>query len=149
MLVVSAIVLSIAIPWQADAPAQVAAPSATGADPVERDMHEFMEYVFLPTYERLKATMAAAPADNKGWKAVKSDSLILAEGGNLLLLRLPDKDVQPWQELSVQTRELGNQLYQSAKKKDFPSARRHYETMLAKCNACHQRFAEGEHQLAP
>ena len=40
--------------------------------------------------------MAAAPADNAGWKAVKSDALILAEGGNLLLLRQPpdEADVQ-------------------------------------------------------
>ena len=40
---------------------------------VEPSMHEFMEYVFQPTYPRLKHSMMAVPADNKGWKAIKSD----------------------------------------------------------------------------
>ena len=31
------------------------------AVPVEDSMHEFMEYVFQPTYLRLKASMATAP----------------------------------------------------------------------------------------
>src|SRR5579862_5043618 len=60
--------------------------------PVDRSMHEFMEYYFQPTYLRLKPVMAAAPADNAGWKAIKADSLLLAEGGNLLLLRTPLRD---------------------------------------------------------
>ena len=57
---------------------------------VEPDMHEFMEYYFQPTYRRLKETMAAAPADNAGWKAIKADSIILAESGNLLIGRGPE-----------------------------------------------------------
>jgi hypothetical protein len=117
--------------------------------PVEPSMHEFMEYEFQPTYLRLKAQMAAQPADNQAWKAIKSDSLILAEGGNLLLSRLPEKDAQAWQELSVQVRSLGGELYKAAKKKDYKSAHEHYQAMLVKCNACHQQFAKGEHQLAP
>ena len=55
--------------------------------PVEKNMHEFMEYVFQPTYQRLKQSMAGLPANSGAWKGIKSDALILAEGGNLLLLR--------------------------------------------------------------
>jgi hypothetical protein len=112
-------------------------------------MHEFMEYAFQPAYERLKKHMAAEPADNAGWKAVKSDSLLLAEGGNLLLIRQPEEDAKDWVQHSNQVRELGGQLYQAAKKKDYAAARRHYQTMLTRCNACHQQFADGEHQLMP
>jgi hypothetical protein len=66
--------------------------------PVDRSMHEFMEYFFQPSYQRLKPVMAAAPSANAGWKAIKSDSLILAEGGNLLLLRTPLRDPAKWNE---------------------------------------------------
>jgi hypothetical protein len=52
-------------------------------------------------------------------------------------------------EWSVAVRATGGDLYQAAKKKDFPAARKHYETMLTKCNACHTQFAHGEHQLSP
>ena len=62
---------------------------AAGPEAVEDSMHEFMEYVFQPTYRRLKLSMAAEPNDNKDWKTIKSDSLILAESCNLLFARLP------------------------------------------------------------
>ena len=79
--------------------------------PVEESMHEFMEYVFEPAYKRLKVAMAAAPADNAGWKAIKGDSLPLAEAGNLLLTRLPDDDAAAWAGHSVKVRDFGVQLY--------------------------------------
>ncbi len=116
---------------------------------VEDDMHEFMEYVFQPTYKRLKQSMSAEPADNSVWKGIKSDSLILAEGGNLLLLRVPDEDAATWSELSAAVRDLGGQLYRSAKKKNYADAGKSYRAMLMKCNDCHNKFADGEHQLAP
>lgn len=116
---------------------------------VEPDMHEFMEYICQPTFRRLQASMANAPADNAGWRGVKSDALILAESGNLLLSHVPESDVETWVELSVAVRTTGGELYRAAKAKDFPAARGHYEAMVKKCNACHDHFAEGEHQLTP
>ena len=133
---------TVAMAWEtkADRPA---------AEPVEPSMHEFMEYVFEPSFKRLKTAMATAPADNAGWKSIKGDSLSLAEAGNLLLLRKADENDAEWAELSVQVRSLGGQLYTAARKKDYPTARKHYEAMVVKCNACHTKFAGGEHQLKP
>lgn len=119
------------------------------SQPVESDMHEFMEYVFQPTYKRLQKSMAVEPADKAGWKGVKADSLVLAEAGNLLLHRGPKEDPVAWDDLSVTMREDGGRLYQAAKAKDFKLARQHYERMITRCNACHDKFAEGEHQLTP
>ena len=59
--------------------------------PVETNMHEFMEYVFQPTFRRLKPAMDPSHASEPAWKAIKSDSLILAETSNLLLLHTPPK----------------------------------------------------------
>ncbi|UUO06120.1 hypothetical protein M4951_22510 [Blastopirellula sp. J2-11] len=117
--------------------------------PVEEDMHEFMEYVFQPTYKRLKPAMASSPKDNGVWKEIKSTSLILAEGGNLLLIRAPEKDAAAWNEYSVAVRDLGGDLYRAAQKKDYAAATTHYKAMLTKCNRCHDKFAHGEHQLSP
>jgi hypothetical protein len=117
--------------------------------PVEGDMHEFMEYVFQPPYKRLKAAMAVAEKDNAVWKTIKSDSLILAEGGNLLLARGPEADEADWNEHSVMVRSFGGQLYRAAKKKDEAESQKVYRLMLDNCNVCHQQFADGEHQLAP
>jgi hypothetical protein len=125
-----------------------AAPTDDAA-PVEDSMHEFMEYVFQPTYLRLKASMAAAPADNKGWKAVKSDSLILAESCNLLLARKPDERGEDWVKHALTSKTHGAQLYKAAKEKNFEAATAAYKTMLDNCNACHKQFEDGKHILQP
>jgi hypothetical protein len=115
--------------------------------PIEDDMHEFMEYAFQPTYKRLKGSMAEEPKDNGGWKAIKADSLLLAEGGNLLLMRSEgDPD---WDKSAIAVRRAGGKLYQAARKKDYSAAKTNYVAMLVNCNACHQQFADGKHQLAP
>lgn len=127
------------------------AATAGAVVPVEDDMHEFMEYVFQPTFRRLKPAMASEPTNNAGWKTIKSDALILAEGGNLLLSRSPeDKDeADAWAKLSIAVRKSGGELYAAAKKRQYKDARAAYETMIRHCNACHDEFAGGEHQLSP
>ena len=117
--------------------------------PVEKDMHEFMEYAFEPAYKRLREVMATAPENNGQWKAIKGDALSLAEGGNLLLIRTPDEDGADWNGFSVAVRNDGSKLYQAAKAKDFAAAKKNYVSMLSNCNRCHDQFAGGKHQLKP
>ncbi len=124
----------------------------TAADigaPVEGSMHEFMEYVFQPTYLRLKSSMATAPVDNKGWKAVKSDSLILAESCNLLFDRQPDEHGEDWVKHATAAKTHGAELYKAAKEKNFEAATTAYKTMLDNCNACHKQFESRMQILKP
>ena len=132
--------------------AQADSPQAkSAAKPVEPSMHEFMEYVFEEPYKRLKTTMASEPANKGAWKGIKSDALILAEAGNLLLLRDSDAgdDAAAWRKLSVAVRDAGGDFYQAARKRDYTAAKASYTALLKKCNACHDAFADGEHQLTP
>jgi Cytochrome C' len=149
----AALLSTLLISQAVGVPRQVRGDDASQAEtklvPVDKSMHEFMEYFFQPTYLRLKASMAAAPSANEGWKAIKSDSLILAEGGNLLLLRTPLRDPAKWNESSVAVRDSAGQLYKAARKKDFDACRKTYEQMLTNCNSCHKQFAGGKHMLAP
>ncbi len=117
--------------------------------PVETNMHEFMEYVFQPTYRRLKPAMDSSHAAEPAWKTIKSDSLILAETSNLLLLHTPPKDPGKWNETSVAVRDAASQLYKFARQRDFAASRKTYEQMLTSCNACHKQFAGGKHMLSP
>lgn len=150
--ILSAFCLSAIPAWQ-----HVSTPTALAEQPdakfrpqaVEKSMHEFMEYLFQPTYKRLKQTMNTAQLDSTAWKAMKADSLILAEAGNLLILRTPKENAATWNRLSAEVRKSGGELYQAARKKDIESAKRHYESMLKCCNGCHQAFAGGKYQLLP
>lgn len=117
--------------------------------PVDDDMHHLMEYVFEPAYKRLKDSVGTEPADKDGWSAIKGDSLTLAESSNLLLHRLPEEDPDSWIKLAVEVRSAGGDLYQAARRKDFVTVKKSYEILLERCNACHDKFADGDHQLKP
>ncbi len=152
ILVVPVVLLASLFP-RSITPSAIAQPPVNNPEPaaipVEEDMHEFMEYVFQPTYKRLRSSMAATEKDNGTWTSIKSDSLILAEGGNLLLIRGPEADSKDWNEHATTVRDFGGQLYRAAKKKDDAESQKVYRSMLDNCNACHQQFADGEHQLKP
>ena len=117
--------------------------------PVDTNMHDFMEGMFQAPYLRLKVSIASEPKNNIGWKAIRSDLLILAEGSNLLTLRKQEKDQATWDEHSVASKQDGEIAFKAAKKKNFAETRKAYESMLVHCNACHTSFADGKHQLAP
>ncbi len=121
----------------------------TELKPVDVTMHDFMEGMFQAPYRRLKPNMAAEPKDNATWKAVRSDALIMAEGSNLLLIRKPEKDVEAWNRMSIDSRDAGVELLKAAKKKDYAASKAAYEKMLTHCNACHQKFDMGKNQLTP
>jgi len=122
----------------------------TGAiKPIDVNMHDFMEGVFQAPYKRLKVAMAKEPADNAAWKAIRSDALILAEGGNLLLARLPEENKADWIKHSELARDAGGEFVATAKKKDFAAAKAAYEKMLIHCNDCHKQFEQGKHILTP
>lgn len=117
--------------------------------PVETDLHEYMEYMNQPHYLQLKQELASEPANGKAWVKVKSAALVLAEGGNLLMLRKPEENAAEWVRYSKDVRDDGSKLYRAGLAKDYKQARMHYEAMLKDCNACHDQFAGGEYQLKP
>ena len=115
--------------------------------PVEESMHEFMEYYFEPGYKRLKPAMENDSPDRQAWKAIKGDSLMLAEGGNLLMMRKPSEDVEAWNEAAKAVRDHGAELYQAAKEGNRENALTAYKAMINNCNRCHDSHADGKHQL--
>ena len=134
----------------ADSPATADEPKpSAGPQPVDTSMHHFMEYVFEPNYKRLKASLASEPKDKQAWKGIKGDALTLAEATNLLMTRGPKQNGYAWAPLSVAVRARGSELYQAARKSDYTAARKAYTAMLTNCNACHEKYADGKHQLQP
>ena len=117
--------------------------------PVDTNMHDFMEGMFQAPYRRLKESIAAEPKDNNGWKAIRSDVLILAEASNVAALRKPEKDEDKWNAFCLACKQDGEATFKSAKQKNYAETRKNYEAMLVNCNACHKVFAEGKHQLVP
>ncbi len=117
--------------------------------PVDTNMHDLMEGMFQAPYRRLKEAIASEPKDNNGWKAIRSDVLILAEGSNFLVLRKQEAEQAKWDEYSLASKLSGEMAFKAAKQKNFAETRKAYEAMLTHCNDCHKTFAKGKHQLVP
>lgn len=117
--------------------------------PVDTSMHDFMEGMFQSPYRRLKESIASEPKDNNGWKSIRSDLLILAEGSNLLMLRKQEKDQVKWDAFSAACKQDGEIAFKAAKQKKFAETRKAYESMLINCNDCHKLFDKGKNQLVP
>lgn len=151
LIFLSLITACIALPsWLASrVSANSSSTEAGTVKPIDVNMHDFMEGVFQAPYKRLKVAMAQEPKDNAAWKALRSDALILAEGGNLLLSRLPQENQADWVKHSELSRDAGGEFVAAAKKKDFAAAKGAYEKMLTYCNDCHKQFEEGRHILTP
>lgn len=124
-----------------------AAAAATPADlvAVEDNMHEFMEYYFQLPFRRVEKLMRKAPEESRAWKEIKSDALILAESGNLLIGR-HEEEGEEWDKYSVAVRDEGAKFYQASLKSEFDAAKESFKAMVDQCNACHDHFAEGKHQ---
>ena len=135
-------------PLDSPASAEDPKPAAQEIQPVDDDMHHFMEYIFEPNYKRLKAAMGSKPADKQTWAAIKEGSLTLSECANLLMTRAPE-DGYVWKNMSSGVRGYGSKLYQAARKSNYAEAKKAYIGMLQQCNACHKKFADGKHQLTP
>jgi hypothetical protein len=146
MALLSALGASLFLPSH---PGRAADDALAQVEPIEPDVHEFMEYMFEPTYQRLKGEIAKLASNESPWKALKADSLVLAEGTNLLLGRGPDEQRADWLKHAVAARHAAGEVYRSAKAKDAAKTKNAYATMIRQCNACHKHFAEGEHQLEP
>jgi hypothetical protein len=115
------------------------------------DVHHLMEDVVGSAFGAAKKGLSKEPADTATWKNVRSMGLIIGESGNLLLGRAPEEvETKAWTAMAVKLREAGDELYKTAKKKDYAAASKAYINLVDACNKCHVRFnEEGEPKIEP
>lgn len=83
------------------------------------------------------------PAEADAWSFARGQSLLIAEGANLLMMRAPkSRDKQDsWMEKAIALREAGVKLGQAATNKDYLAARTAMANLANSCNRCHEAFA--------
>ena len=90
----------------------------------------------------LGKTLKDRPADAEAWGYVRGQGLLIAETGNLLLMRPPKtrQAQDSWMIFSVSLREAGVKVAKAAAAKDYPAARAAVASMSNVCNHCHEAF---------
>jgi hypothetical protein len=88
-----------------------------------------------------KHLQGKGPADGDTWMFARGQALLIAETGNLLLLRPPRNEGRDtWMRRAMDMRQSAGELAQRLGNRDLARSRTALRDLMAKCNACHQTF---------
>jgi len=115
-------------------------PGAPRLEPVA-ETRLLMEGLNLPNFQALDQGLRQRPADAEGWVFLRGQALLIAETGNLLLLRPPRQAGQEtWMQLAMDLRAVATGLARLAANRDFERSRAAFVDLAQTCNRCHQTF---------
>jgi len=100
-----------------------------------------MEGLALANFRGLEKLLRDKPEDDEAWGFARGQALLIAETGNLLMLRPPrNPGEKPWLERAGDLRTAASQLAEALAAHDFDKSRKALAHMATRCNACHQTF---------
>jgi hypothetical protein len=100
-----------------------------------------MEGLALSNYRGLEKLLKDKPADDEAWDFARGQAHLIAETGNLLLLRPPRNTGQEnWFRQAIALRDAAATLGRHAADHDYERSRADLLTLAAACNRCHQTF---------
>ena len=126
--------------WSAPSQSPPPAKTSPKLEPVA-ETKLLMEGLLNANFRGLERLLNQKAPDAQGWTFARGQSLLIAEAGNLLMLRPPKNEGrQAWFERSMELRRLAVQLAQTIGRKDLERSRLALQTLANSCNRCHQTF---------
>jgi hypothetical protein len=100
-----------------------------------------MEGLAQTNFRGLERLLKERPAAAEAWSFSRGQALLIAETGNLLLLRPPrNRGRDVWQERAMELRGAATALARHAAARDYERSRAALTTLAGVCNRCHQTF---------
>jgi hypothetical protein len=100
-----------------------------------------MEGMIDPNFRGLERRLLRKPADVDTWTIVRGQALLIAESGNLLMIRPPrNAGQEAWMARATDLRTAATRLARAAAGKDFEACRIGLGDIANACNRCHQTF---------
>jgi len=120
-------------------------PAANKAKPMLEPVAEtklLMEGLAASNMRGLGKLLREKPADAEAWGFARGQALLLAETGNLLLMRPPRTAAgqDAWLTHSADLREAAGNVARAAAAKDYAKSRTALASVANACNRCHQVF---------
>lgn len=105
------------------------------------DTRLLMDGIADVNFKGLERILAQQPKSDEAWKFARGQSLLIAEMGNLLLLRPPHKGGRDvWTLRSVHLRDHAAYLASHLEKRDYNRSREALKLLAKTCNQCHTSF---------
>ena len=101
-----------------------------------------MEGLADPNFKALGKLLADKPKEPEAWAFARGQALLVAETGNLLMMRPPKaRDAQDnWMAKATELREAAAGLARAAGARDYLKSRAGVAQVANACNRCHQGF---------
>jgi hypothetical protein len=100
-----------------------------------------MEGMAQPNFRGLNRILKEKAPDQDGWVHARGQSLLLAETGNLLMLRPPKNQGQDiWYRHATALRDTSTKLARLTAARDLARSRTTLAEVANTCNQCHQTF---------
>jgi hypothetical protein len=100
-----------------------------------------MEGLNQANFRGLERLLKEKPTEAESWTFARGQALLIAETGNLLMLRPPrSRGQDAWMERAADLRDAAATLARAAGKRDYPRSRAALGELAKSCNRCHQTF---------
>lgn len=100
-----------------------------------------MEGLNQANFRGLENLLKQRPDSLEAWTFARGQALLIAETGNLLLLRPPkNQGRDTWQMRATELRDSATALARQLAQRDFEKSRTALGQLAGSCNRCHQAF---------
>ena len=100
-----------------------------------------MEGLANSNYRGLQRLLKTKPTDNETWTFARGQAILIAETGNLMLLRPPrNTGRDTWMKLAMEMRTQAGDLARSIAARDYTRSKFGLVNLTVACNRCHTTF---------
>jgi len=103
-------------------------------------MSQLMVNIIYPTSDAIFYIDRAVPKNDVDWNAFKTQALMLAESGNLLMMPGRARDQGDWIKDSKLLVDVGAAAYKAAQAKDVEAIRGLSDQLYESCVKCHEQY---------
>ena len=128
--------------------AQAPAVPSTTFQPVG-SMRELMIDIIYPVSDAIFYVDREPPKKAQDWTVLRTQALMLAESGNLLMMEGRARDQKNWIMESKMLVDIGGKAYKAAQAKNVDEIRALNDSLNAACVVCHYQYRPGYHRRKP
>jgi hypothetical protein len=130
-----------ALPQQTQLPPPRATEKFTPRLEAVAETRLLMEGLNLSNFRGLESLLTKKPETLEAWTFGRGQALLIAETGNLLLLRPPkNQGRDTWQMRATELRDNATALARTLSRQDYEGSRAALTQVANVCNRCHQGF---------
>jgi hypothetical protein len=140
--------IAVAVLSATAATAQPPAVPSTTFQPVG-SMRQLMIDIIYPVSDAIFYVDREPPKNAQDWTVLRTQALMLAESGNLLMMEGRARDQKNWIMESKMLVDIGGKAYKAAQAKNVDDIRALNDSLNAACVVCHYQYRPGYHRRRP